>query len=109
MEDQQPLVEIEYEPHATILTILRDYLMDQAAIDNLRDTIDPIIISSKIGKNKYQKLHPIGFGNLSKIHNTPSIIIVVIRALPNDAVLFLITFILSNFFRIKDCLRGTKI
>jgi anti-anti-sigma factor len=44
MENQQPLAEIKYKPRATILTILPDYLMDEAAIGQLRDTIEPIIM-----------------------------------------------------------------
>lgn len=44
MENQQPLVELEYKPQATIITILTDYLMDEASISKLRDTIDPIIM-----------------------------------------------------------------
>ncbi len=44
MENQKPLVELEYKPQATILTVLTDYLMDEAAISKLRDTIEPIIM-----------------------------------------------------------------
>ncbi len=44
MENQQPLAEVEYKPQATIITILTDYLMEEAAIGQLRDTIDPIIM-----------------------------------------------------------------
>ncbi len=43
--EQQPIAEIEYKPQATVLTILSDYIMDEAEVSRLRETVEPLIMN----------------------------------------------------------------
>ena len=44
MDQSEPIAAVEYLPQATVVTIVTPYIMDEAVLARLRDTIEPIVV-----------------------------------------------------------------